>query len=426
MNANTKTADYLRTLPAIRERCSRVFELAQAGKLQYFTYNPEKEKDVTAFCLELLKRDYGSDLTTIKPHGRWRHLDSGFPRVEPLLQKWSDVDVKERARRLIDLTVVSVLLDAGAGNVWKYAEAASGRVFSRSEGLGVASVHMFEAGLFSGNPAQPYQADAKGLSAITLEKVANSMQVDESNPMTGVEGRTNLLRNLGMALNANPEYFGPSARPGYIIDYLESKSRYEDGMTVVPVVALWTALIDGLNPIWPSRIVLQGKSLGDVWPCPALGQTSPDQKDGDDLVPFHKLTQWVAYSMIEVLEKTLSWRLEGKEAMTGLPEYRNGGLLIDFDVITLKPNSLPVDGVTGIPRAQPSHPAIVEWRALTVIGLDRIASAIRQSLGLTTVQLTLAQVLEGATWKGGREIAKVRRPATGGPPIEIDSDGTVF
>lgn len=54
---------------------------------------------------------------------------------------------------------------------------------------------------------------------------------------------------------------------------------------------------------------------------------------------------------------------------------------------------------------------------------DRVAEGIRTKLGYP---LKLAQVLEAATWKGGREIAKEKRPATGGPPIEIESDGTVF
>ena len=51
---------------------------------------------------------------------------------------------------------------------------------------------------------------------------------------------------------------------------------------------------------------------------------------------------------------------------------------------------------------------------------------IRRKLTLTVDQLTLAQVLESATWKGGREIAKERRSETSGPPIDIQSDGTVF
>jgi hypothetical protein len=57
---------------------------------------------------------------------------------------------------------------------------------------------------------------------------------------------------------------------------------------------------------------------------------------------------------------------------------------------------------------------------------DRIAQLIRDKLGLSAAQLSLAQVLESATWKGGREIAKRLRPATSGPPIDIESDGTVF
>ena len=62
----------------------------------------------------------------------------------------------------------------------------------------------------------------------------------------------------------------------------------------------------------------------------------------------------------------------------------------------------------------------------TVLDRDRIADLIRGQLNLTPNELTLAQVLEAATWKGGREIAKIKRPETGGPPIEIESDGTVF
>lgn len=50
-----QTATYLRTLPAIRERCSRVHELAKQGKLQYFEYHPDKEDEVAAFCLEIMK-----------------------------------------------------------------------------------------------------------------------------------------------------------------------------------------------------------------------------------------------------------------------------------------------------------------------------------------------------------------------------------
>ncbi|KAF8963516.1 hypothetical protein BDZ97DRAFT_1820279 [Flammula alnicola] len=426
-----QTATYLRTLPSIRERCGRVHDLAKAAKLEYFDYDPEKEIDVAKFCISLMKRDYGDDFTNINPHGRWRHLDAGIERVQPLITKWAAhptnaPDFKEEARRLIDLFVVSVLLDAGAGNAWKYAETDSGLTFTRSEGLGVASMHMFESGLFSSDPNQPYRVDAAGLENVTAAKTATAMQVSESNPMVGIEGRASLLFNLSKALKASPQFFGTDGRPGNLIDFLETESKAEGSTRAVPIAALWTALVDGLNPIWPSRISLAGVSLGDVWPCPSLKASVANPAEGDDLVPFHKLTMWLTYSLVEVLEKNLKWRIYGVEDMTGLPEYRNGGLLVDFGVLTLKPDALPKDPKSGLPHAVPSHPAIVEWRAMTVIELDRIADLIRSQLGLSASQLTLAQVLEGATWKGGREIAKLKRPETGGPPIEIESDGTVF
>jgi len=245
----------------------------------------------------------------------------------------------------------------------------------------------------------------------------------------GLEGRSSLLINLGNALKANPLFFGQDARPGNVIDFLASTSIQDGGTQRVSIAPLWAALIEGLSPIWPAtRTTLGGVSLGDVWPCAALKPLS--KVEGDDLVPFHKLTGWVTYSLIEPMEKILGWKFEGLEDMTGLPEYRNGGLLVDFGVLTLRPNSLPLsffpDPESLIPRLPPSHPAIVEWRAITIIELDRIADAIRANLGISAAELTLAQVLESATWKGGREIAKQKRPGSGGPPIDIESDGTVF
>ncbi|EIW61121.1 DUF1688-domain-containing protein [Trametes versicolor FP-101664 SS1] len=426
-----QTAAYLRTLPAIRERCGRVHALAQKGELEYFEYHPEKESDAAAFCVNIIKRDFGTNFTSIPPHGRWQHLDAGRPRVRPLIAQWragaNPPDDREVTRRLVDLFLVSVLLDAGAGAAWKYTE--GGAAFGRSEGLGVASFVMFEQGFFSAVEGQPHRVDAEALEKITPAKVAAAMQVSEANPLVGLEGRTSLLVNLGKALKANATYFGASARPGNLIDFLETGAVDK----TVHIFALWTALIDGLAPIWPAtRSTLGGVSLGDVWPCAALKKhAAPGAPEGDDLVPFHKLTGWLTYSLVVPIKEVLGWKFEGLEHMVGLPEYRNGGLLLDLGVLSLRPGAIEAsffpDASTGIPKLPPSHPAIIEWRAMTVIELDRIADEIRKQLGgLTREQLSLAQVLESATWQGGREIAKAKRPATGGPPIESDSDGTVF
>ena len=164
---------------------------------------------------------------------------------------------------------------------------------------------------------------AEGLARVTVERTASAMQVSSSNPMVGLEGRTSLLQNLSNALKASPAFFGPDARPGGLVDFLESQSiAGEDGTRRVPVAALWAALMDGLGPIWPkTRASLGGISLGDVWPCDALKTAAAE---GDELVPFHKLTGWTSYSLLEPMEKILGWKFEGVEDMTGLPEYRNG------------------------------------------------------------------------------------------------------
>jgi hypothetical protein len=112
--------------------------------------------------------------------------------------------------------VVSVLLDAGAGNKWSYRSKESGKVFSRSEGLAVASLEMFKSGLFSSDPTEPCQVDGAGLKKITAEVLAKGMQHSEQNPLAGIEGRTGLLMRLSEALN-NQDFFGVDARPGNML-----------------------------------------------------------------------------------------------------------------------------------------------------------------------------------------------------------------
>jgi hypothetical protein len=137
--------------------------------------------------------------------------------VDQLLQSWPDsIDAKERTRRLIDLFLVSVLLDAGAGTRWSYKSPESGKAFGRSEGLAVASLEMFKAGTFSSNECQPFQVDAAGLKRITVESLAMRLQVTKSNPMAGLEGRAGLLIRLSEALS-NQEIFGQDGRPGNMI-----------------------------------------------------------------------------------------------------------------------------------------------------------------------------------------------------------------
>ncbi|KAG8801578.1 hypothetical protein FRC17_006609 [Serendipita sp. 399] len=435
----------LRSLPTIRQRCTLVHELAQQGRLEYFEYHPEAEASVVDFCAEIMKRDY-SNFAEIPPHGRWRHFDTGKERINPLLASWSSrtppIPKEEQCARLLDLFLVSVLLDAGAGNAWKYKEQGDdGAYYSRSEGLAIASLDMFRNGLFSSNLNDKERVDAGGLGSLTVSEVATAMQVTPDNPMSGLDGRAGLLQKLGQALKSGPTYFGEEGRVGNLLHYLKGHVEEDSrrATATVHISKLWEAVMLGLAPIWPTdRTKLNGIPLGDVWRCEAL-KGKEVKKEGDTksgweaellgLVPFHKLSQWLTYSLVEPIEKLMGWKFEGMEDMTGLPEYRNGGLLVDLGVLTLRPTVLSPDFYpdpsSKIPRIPASHPAIIEWRAMTVIELDRIADQLRTKTG---TNLTLPQVLEAATWKGGREIARQLRGDIngGGPPIEIESDGTVF
>lgn len=128
----------------------------------------------------------------------------------------SSVNAQERTRRLVDLFMVSVLLDAGAGTKWSYKSKESGRMYKRSEGLAVATLEMFKAGAFSSNPDEPCQVDSAGLKRVNAQYLAKGLQVTEQNPLAGLEGRASLLVKLGDALQ-NQDIFGIEARPGYLL-----------------------------------------------------------------------------------------------------------------------------------------------------------------------------------------------------------------
>lgn len=166
-----------------------------------------------------MQRDFADvGYHTIPPHGRWQHFDvGGRPRIDQLLAAWpSTVDNQERCRRLLDLFLVSVLLDAGAGTKWQYKSKENGKIYRRSEGLAVASLEMFKTGAFSSDPAQPFQVDSKGLRSIDIHVMAKGLQVSEDNPLAGLEGRTGLLIRLADALE-NEEAFGTARRPGHML-----------------------------------------------------------------------------------------------------------------------------------------------------------------------------------------------------------------
>jgi hypothetical protein len=396
--------DHLLTPKAIRERAQKIWSLTEAGKGK-FQIDPARLKPTVDYVLKVIHKNY-PDLK-IPFHSRWGHFRAGkIDRAQKFNALLGSTDLLEKARCQLDLVITSVLLDAGAGPEWKYFDEESKSSFNRSEGLGVASLHMFCSGVMHSDK-KSLKADLVGLKLITAEDLKKYFQVSASNPLVGVEGRVQLLNNLGRALE-NKTIF-KEGRPGNIIDYLIEKNGSQ-----IPATAVLRAVLDGLGVIWPGRLTAHGVNLGDMWMHSGLGLNG----SYESLVPIHKLSQWMTYSLIEPIEEA-GLTVTGVENLTGLAEYRNGGLMIDSGLLALRnPEDLKKDWA-------PDSELIIEWRALTILLLDQIGEQVQKALGKNPADFPLAKVLEGGTWWAGRFMASEKR-AGGVPPLNIISDGTVF
>ncbi len=395
---------------AVRERAGEILEVGLAGELVHFRVDVAKLAPTVDFVASVIRDNY-PDLK-VPLHARWRHfVFEGRDLWAEIAGRVSWPDAKARARAEFDLAIGSVLLDAGAGPDWRYRDAATGLHIGRSEGLALASLRMFEAGLFSANANDPLRADAEKLVALSADELARGFGVSEANPMTGLEGRAALLQRLGRTMQANPQAFAidDTARAGGLFDVLAGNAQ-----GALPAPDILRALLVHLGAIWPDRLTLGGISLGDCWHHSAIKRK--DATNG--MMPLHKLSQWLSYSLIEPLQRA-GVAVTGIDGLTGLAEYRNGGLFIDSGVIALRDEA----------QAARPHPVdselVVEWRALTVALLDRLLLPVRERLGVTAQDFPLGALLEGGTWAAGRRLAREKR-TDGGPPLTIVSDGTVF
>jgi hypothetical protein len=391
----------------VRERCHAVRRWVAAGNSPHFTLEENRLADVANYVAELTRSVY-PDLA-VPPHSRWRHFSAGgIDRWGKLAQGIGASAIIQQARAAVDLVTVSVLLDAGAGERWRYREPATGQAFARSEGLAVASLDMFVAGGFSSDRTQPLRVDAPTLKNIDDTQIARGLQAGADNPIVGLDRRVALLRRLGQALEARPDLFGEPARPGHLVDHLLRTAR--NGWVSAPQVL--RTLLEALSPIWLSGLVIEGVNVGDAGHHPAVRTGDAT----DRIVPFHKLSQWMTCSLLEPLAMA-GLTMVDLDGLTALAEYRNGGLLIDLGVIQPR---RPI----AAPQAVSSE-LVVEWRALTVALIDELLEPVRERLG-RGAEFTLLHLLQGGTWRAGREIARALRPPEGPPPIQLIADGTVF
>jgi hypothetical protein len=371
-------AERLLTADAVREAAHSMLRLAEGWDLPQWAVDRSRMDAAADLTAETVRANY-PDLN-VPFHARWRHFQADGRDLWAEADKPSDP--MDLGRAAFDLVIPSVLLDAGAGAGWRFRDV-TGAELSRSEGLGVASLRMWQTGALD------------DLSEVTADSVAHAFQVSEGNPLVGVEGRASLLRRAGQAVG----------QPRRLFDIMAARAVRGR----LAAATILEVLLRELGPIWPGRLSLGGLPLGDCWPHPLSGRP---------LVPLHKLSQWMSYSLIEPLQ----WagiEVIDIDGLTGLAEYRNGGLFIDTGVLRLRE---PED-------ERIAHPVdsavVVGWRALTVALLDELAPMVRERLGVSARDFPLARVLEGGTWAAGRRIARERR-TYGGPPIAVVSDGMVF
>lgn len=397
----------LLTPEAVRTRCGEIFADGLQDKLTWFRVDLGRMTEATARVVAEIESNY-RDLN-VPFHSRWRHFE--FGGVDLWAQRGQQAALSGPALTAAagDLAIVSVLLDAGAGPDWTYEDTETGLRLGRSEGLALASLRLFESGLLSSAPDDPLRADAAALAALTPEQLGRAFQVGPDNPLVGLNQRAGLLQRLGMAAQRRPGIFarGDAVRPGHVLVSLAERPGLQARDILV-------AVLDGLMPVWPSPLRIGDVPLGDAGRHPSVRR----QDETNGIVPFHKLSQWLSYSLIEPLQQS-GVTVTNPDGLTGLPEYRNGGLFVDTGVLSLK------DPSAAHTAHDPTGELIVEWRALTVALIDRIAEEVRAALGLSTEQLPLASVLQGGTWSAGRRIAAGIRP-DGTPPITIRSDATVF
>ena len=389
--------------PASIKRASfRMLESCKSGGT-HFKLDLGKLDAVADKTAAVTRKNY-PNIDTIPYHSRWSHFQYGnVDRNSKLKSLLSSLPMQEQARSKMDLVVMSVLVDAGAGDRWTFEEKDSGVKTGRSEGLALASWHLFIKGLCSSDSLHPYRTDARALACLDSKKWIDACQISDSNSMMGFEGRLVLMKNLGAALE-NTKYF-PESRVGSLLDYVRQQAT---GKTVAASTLL-RALQDSLGSIWPGRVSINGFNLGDVW------HYAPWGNGLDAFVPFHKLSQWLTYSIVEPCQD-FGMTVDRFDGLSGLAEYRNGGLFVDMGVLQPRHASLLAT------KHEVGSEVVVEWRSLTLALLEELAPKVRALLGR---DLPLGKILEGGTWWAGREVAKAARPA-GGPPLQVLSDGTVF
>ena len=286
----------LLTAHAVRERAHELLALGEADALRHWRVDRAKLESVAAYVVETMRQNYPA--LDIPFHARWRHFASGG------IDRWAKLeatapwpDASSRARSAFDLAIVSVLLDAGAGPDWRY-RGEKGASLSRSEGLAVASFDMFAQGAFSADPREKLRADASRLAAIEASKLARASRFPRRTASWNSRAARRCCARSGARSRRHP---ASSPR--------RDDPRPAGSSTILP---RWEGAdrCSPPHPFWKPCSRISGRSGRRA--CRSAASRSAiaggiraivrtDATNG--LLPFHKLSQWLSYSLIEPLQK---------------------------------------------------------------------------------------------------------------------------
>ena len=313
-------AGSLLTAAAVRGASRRMLALALDGSLADWAVHQDRLPVVADYVAGVVRERYPS----LQPpfHARWRHfVFAGRDLWAHVTARTRWPDAASAARAAFDLAITSVLLDAGAGAQWRYQDAGLGSTAARSEGLALASLRWFEMGGLSEDPQDPLRADAGALECVDTAAVESAFQSGEGNRLEGASGRASLLNRLGAVVRSRPDLFalGDRPRPGGLFDALMLRASGGDnlcgngaGAAARGARAYLAGAPDAGRRVVGRLLVASGLHGG-----PAAT---------DRYVPLHKLSQWLAYSLLEPLEQA-GLRVVDVGALTGLRSIATAGCL---------------------------------------------------------------------------------------------------
>ena len=308
---------------AVRERCGMVYRWVANSRSPHFTLDESRLTAVASYVADVT-RDAYPDLK-IPYHSRWRHFSAGGVDRWGELRRGGDTDALERARIAVDLATVSVLLDAGAGSAWRYHDHKTGLASHVRRDCGCQPGYVRRGPLLLRRGPSLARRSCRAC-AHRCRGAGAPFQVDSDDPLVGLEQRSALLRRLGAAMAERPDLYGHTpARPGNLIDYLLTIADLPPHFSIVRACDIAGEPVVDLAIPGSRSMDLPSAMPAGIPPCARKTRT-------DRIVPFHKLSQWLTYSLLEPLEAA-GLGVERLDGLTALPEYRNGGLLVDLGVI---------------------------------------------------------------------------------------------